>query len=240
MSRQRIIQEKRQSLSMRYSAGPCSLFIGIMCLLSSTDARSGESVSADAETRLTLAFTNGLGNFGDGKPPAFLEIRRDGRHWKLTGLDRNGDSVEQLQCLLCTEMEATVAAAHLGDLIGRRLRQEPPPSPPDATKAILSLDGAPVSPPLPETEAARIDPPMTDRRPFRLRWAVAAASLGAAAAATGGIFMWLDGKCSTEICDYRHTGIKGPGIGLVVTGALLETAAILLWRLKRKPREKTP
>ena len=215
-----------------------SLIVCVLCMLGrSVPAQGNDAVSPETEARLADAFAKGLGEFKDGKTPAFLEVEQFGNHWRLTGLDRNGASMERLQCLLCTETEAFAAAAHLGDNIGKRLRDEPPSAPAAPSDAMLSIDGVPIAPPLPAAETERVPSSTSDRSTIRRRWAIASAGLGASAFAVGGVFMWLDGECSSSNCRYTHAGLKGPGIGLVVTGALLETAALLLWLVKRNPKE---
>jgi hypothetical protein len=192
-----------------------------------------------AEARMSLAFESGLGESATGKTPLFLESERFGHHWRFTGYKRNGASVKQLSCLLCTQQEAALAAAYLGDTLGRQYRDEPTPPRPPLTEAVMSIDGAPVSAEALKAVSTLFESPSPKRYRWRLRGGIAAAGIGAAAAVLGGMFIWMDGRCAKKNCELLHQNLKGPGIGLTISGALLETAALLLCLIKR-PSEETP
>ncbi len=190
-------------------------------------------VARPADAAIQHAFAFGLGDFPSSKTPLQLEITRMGHHVALIGYDRSGATVARLTCLLCTGQEAAAAAAYFGDFLGRQYRGDPPGPISNEAGSTLSVNGAPV----PALPANGLSPlfaaPVPKDTALRLRLAITAASLGASALVIGGIFIWLDGACSDQKCKFFHQ-LKGSGIGLVVSGALLETAAVLLWRLKRK------
>jgi hypothetical protein len=85
-----------------------------------------------------------------------------------------------------------------------------------------------------------------DKRRIKLRSAVALSGLGLSAVALGGIFLWLDGQCSStkldthDNCEEQHD-LTGLGWGLIAGGVLVE-AAVLIWMLwsdnKMSPIEK--
>jgi hypothetical protein len=73
------------------------------------------------------------------------------------------------------------------------------------------------------------------RQRARLRRQIALSGLGVTAAALGGVFLWLDGRCSSDKvdaqgdCEQLHE-LTGLGWGFIATGVLAEVA-VLIWIL---------
>lgn len=215
--------------------GPSVGFAFFVLLLSGARVGLCDASPNDTSTEtVTRAFEAGQGAFSGGKAPLLLEVDRNGDHWSLTGYDRTGASLRRLTCLMCTNQEAAAAAAFLGDALGREYRGEGPAPVTIAGKdTTLSLGGVPV-PLLRDEDRRPFEKAVRTDTPVRTRLAVVAAGLGISAFVIGGVFLWMDGACADSECAHFHE-LKGASIALLVTGAMLETAAILLWRLKRKP-----
>jgi hypothetical protein len=176
----------------------------------------------------------GLNGFHDND--LSLVVTRFGRHWTLEGRDRTGMEADRLTCLLCTDLEAISAAAFLGDTIRKKADGEPASKEElNSSVATISIKGVLVPPYSPkkelDTPAMREAPPID--RSTQFRWAAVSAAAGVSAGVIGGVFLWMNGNCATSDCSKLHS-LKGPGIGLLVSSALLETAAVLLFSIKRK------
>ncbi len=202
---------------------------------SAPERTSDENIDSQChDMQLTEAFRSGLG--GVFRDEISLFATRTGQHWTFEGKDRAGVEVGRLTCLLCTEEEVLSSVAFLGNRIRLRIEGASSSSEEfDSDSATLSIGGRVVPPYVPQKSAGEV--PLQDEpspgRTLRIRLAVAFASLGVSAAVMGGIFWWMDGNCANEGCSKLHS-LKGPAVGLVVSSGLFETAAVLLFCLKRK------
>jgi hypothetical protein len=182
---------------------------------------------------LVPAFIAGYGQ-APGRPS--LEIERQGATLVLRGVA--GDSGTRVTarsvCLLCTSSEALAAARSLGAELATRAKGTASAdgtapealSPAAAAGAEVAPAAVALDPALgagvdARADAARLPAPDDGWRPSA---AVLAAGLGVAAAAVGGVFLWLDGRCATSRedqagnCENEHD-LMPAGAALVGVGA---------------------
>lgn len=70
----------------------------------------------------------------------------------------------------------------------------------------------------------------------RVRAAAMTCGIGLATATLGGLFMWLDGQCTSPDCSLLHH-MGSPGIGLLVSGVLVQGVVVWLFVTGLKHRK---
>jgi hypothetical protein len=210
------------------------IVLSAICFDAEDGVAAALAESGEIALQLNDAFRTGLNGFREND--LSISAMRFGHHWTLEGKDPAGRAVERLTCLLCTEQEAISLAAFLGGAIRKKFEAKSPSQEEvDSSIATISIDGAPVPhySTTKRTDTASIqDVPNADHAK-QFRWAAVLAATGASSAAIGGVFLWMDGNCANSTCSEVHS-LKAPGIGLLVSSALLETAAVLLFSIRRK------
>jgi hypothetical protein len=223
----------RQANRRRLS-GCVLVILSVICFDAGDGAAATPVESDEISRQLNDAFRIGLNGFRDTDLSLFAA--RFGHHWTLEGKDSTGREVERLTCLLCTEPEAISLAAFLGSAIRKQAEGESTSTDEvDSSIATISINGTivPLYSPKKRTDISSIQEVPRTNRSLQFRWAAILAAGGASAAAVGGVFLWMDGNCANSTCSELHS-LKGPGIGLLVSSALLETAAVLLFTIRRK------
>lgn len=184
-------------------------------------ASAGEVAGEEAARKrndtdeMERAFKLGMGRASKDGAPAEILILTYGRTLLMKGAIPGRGIQEELSCLLCTKDEALTAARGLGAALAAKSGLPKPEEEVDLHSGVVS---------------GGYD------RAARITAAAVVGGLGLGAVATGSIFLWLDGNCSTNMTD-PATGrcaedheLTAPGLALVIGGALAETLLIwLLW-----------